>query len=54
LCAFLGVKVPDAPFPHINTTASFQKMVSEGAGSRPEGIKQNFRDQAARQGVTKT
>jgi hypothetical protein len=53
LCAFLGVAVPDTPYPHINTTDAFQKMVAEGDGSRPEGIKQNFREQAAQQGVTK-
>jgi hypothetical protein len=25
LCAFLGVAVPDAPFPHTNTTEAFQE-----------------------------
>ncbi|GAA2997081.1 sulfotransferase family protein [Actinokineospora diospyrosa] len=27
LCGFLGVPVPDEPFPHLNDTASFQSMV---------------------------
>ncbi|MFI6577877.1 sulfotransferase family protein [Nocardiopsis sp. NPDC050513] len=26
LCAFLGVDVPDTPFPHLNDTASFQRF----------------------------
>jgi len=26
LCAALGVPVPDAPFPHVNTTAEFRAM----------------------------
>jgi hypothetical protein len=26
LCAFLGVEVPDEPFPHLNDTASFRAM----------------------------
>lgn len=54
LCTFLGVPVPDAPFPHVNTTAAFRKMIAEGAGSKPEGIKQSFREQASRQQETKT
>ncbi|GAB3402136.1 sulfotransferase family protein [Flindersiella endophytica] len=29
LCAFLEVPVPAEPFPHLNDSASFQKMVSE-------------------------
>jgi hypothetical protein len=28
LCAFLGVPVPDEPFPHLNDTLSFQRMMS--------------------------
>ena len=32
LCAFLGVPVPDAPFPSVNTTDEFRKMIGiEGA-----------------------
>jgi hypothetical protein len=27
LCGFLGVEVPDKPFPHLNETASFRRMV---------------------------
>jgi hypothetical protein len=27
LCAGLGVPVPDAPFPHVNTSAEFQQML---------------------------
>ena len=32
LCAFLGVPVPDAPFPSVNTTDEFRKMVGIDAG----------------------
>jgi hypothetical protein len=28
LCAFLGVPAPDEPFPHLNDTASFQRMAA--------------------------
>lgn len=31
LCAFLGVPVPDAPFPSVNTTDDFRKMIGIGA-----------------------
>ena len=27
LCSFLGVDVPDEPFPHLNDTAAFREMV---------------------------
>ena len=27
LCAFLGKEVPDTPFPHVNDSASFRKMI---------------------------
>jgi hypothetical protein len=30
LCAFLGVAVPDAPFPAVNTTGEFRKMIGIG------------------------
>lgn len=30
LCAFLGVPVPDAPFPSVNTTDEFRKMIGIG------------------------
>ena len=29
LCRFLEVPVPDAPFPHVNDTGTFQKMMNE-------------------------
>lgn len=29
LCAFLGVPVPDEPFPHLNDTAAFQRGLSQ-------------------------
>jgi hypothetical protein len=32
LCEFLGVAVPAEPFPHLNDSASFQKMVAERLG----------------------
>ena len=31
LCAFLGVRVPDAPFPSVNTTEQFRTMIGLGA-----------------------
>lgn len=34
LCAFLGVEVPAEPFPHLNDSASFQKMVAERLGDQ--------------------
>lgn len=34
LCEFLGVDVPAEPFPHLNDSASFQKMVSERLGGQ--------------------
>lgn len=36
LCDFLGVAVPDAPFPLLNTTAAFRQRLAEPAGLRPE------------------
>ena len=35
LCDFLGVPVPDAPFPHTNTRAEMQAMFA--AGANPDG-----------------
>ena len=32
LCDFLGVPVPDTPYPHENTTADFQKLMAELTG----------------------
>lgn len=32
LCAFLGVPVPDAAFPSVNTTDEFRRMIGIGAG----------------------
>lgn len=34
LCAFLGVDIPDQPFPSVNTTAEFQKAIQEKMPSR--------------------
>jgi hypothetical protein len=33
LCSFLGVPVPDAPFPHANDTESFKQMMASGAAT---------------------
>lgn len=33
ICAALGLAVPDEPFPHVNTTADFQALLSSLAGS---------------------
>jgi hypothetical protein len=32
LCRALGVPVPDAPFPHANSTEDFRAMVATGKG----------------------
>jgi hypothetical protein len=32
LCAFLGVPVPDEPFPHLNDAASFRARIAERGG----------------------
>jgi len=32
LCAFLGVPVPDEPFPHLNDAASFRARIEAGGG----------------------
>lgn len=33
LCAFLGVPVPDKPYPHANTTEAFQQRVAARGGN---------------------
>jgi len=38
LCAFLGVPVPDEPFPHLNDTQSFLDMISRGAHTSGEQV----------------
>ena len=35
LCAFLGVPVPDTPYPRENTTADFQARATAGSGAGP-------------------
>lgn len=37
LCAFLGVPVPDAPFPSVNTTEQFRTMIGDRRERRSEG-----------------
>jgi Sulfotransferase domain len=39
LCAFLGVPVPDEPFPHLNDTASFQARILERGGPDPAQLR---------------
>ena len=39
LCAFLGVPVPDTPYPRENSTADFQARVAAGTMSDPEAVK---------------
>ena len=34
ICAKLGLPVPDAPFPHVNTTEDFQAMIAAGGPPR--------------------
>ena len=36
LCAFLGVPVPDEPYPKTNTTEQFEKMVAENRAKREQ------------------
>ena len=47
LCAFLGVPVPDAPFPRINSRDDFRKMIT--AMIAPENIREAFQEQLGRQ-----
>lgn len=35
LCAFLGVPVPDEPFPHANDRRAFAEMIEEHSGRKP-------------------
>lgn len=49
LCAFLGVPVPDWPFPRINSTEAFHKMAAEGTPGDFETIKRSHARQAAEQ-----
>jgi hypothetical protein len=39
LCAFLGVPVPDTPYPRENSTADFQARAAGGAMRNPDEIK---------------
>ena len=38
LCRFLGVPVPDAPFPQVNSTDDFKQMIAARAGGDAGGI----------------
>ena len=52
LCAFLGVPVPDGPFPHVNSTDEFKKMLAKMAEQNgPDLMSANkaLSDQAAAQ-----
>ncbi|WP_182703755.1 sulfotransferase family protein [Thermomonospora cellulosilytica] len=35
LCEFLGVPVPDAPFPHLNDSAAMRRMFEDAVGGGP-------------------
>ncbi|MFI9808920.1 sulfotransferase family protein [Streptomyces sp. NPDC052301] len=35
LCAFLGVEVPDEPFPHANDSEAMRRRIAEAAGAAP-------------------
>ncbi|MFI6762809.1 sulfotransferase [Micromonospora sp. NPDC050417] len=37
LCEFLGVAVPEQPFPLLNTSAAFRERVEDPDGLRHEG-----------------
>lgn len=50
LCRFLGVPVPDAPFPHVNSTEDFQHMLAEMAAlgaPDPDRMIRSWQDKAA-------
>ncbi len=52
LCAFLGRPVPDEPFPHVNSTEEFKKMVLQmGEQNAPDltSASQILAEQAAAQ-----
>ncbi len=50
LCEFLGLSVPDAPFPHINSTEDFGKMIASMAGiDDHSGVKQALAQQLLKQ-----
>jgi hypothetical protein len=49
LCKFLGLSVPDAPFPHINSTEDFRRMMASMAGLDPSGVSEALEQQLAQQ-----
>jgi hypothetical protein len=49
LCKFLGLSVPDAPFPHINSTEDFRRMMASMAGVDPSGVSEALEQQLAQQ-----
>jgi hypothetical protein len=48
LCGVLGQPVPEGPFPHINSTEEFNKMMEGLSGLDPEGVSRSLKQQAAR------
>jgi hypothetical protein len=49
LCEFLGLPIPDAPFPHINSTEDFRQMMASMEGLDPDGVKRNLETQLSKQ-----
>ena len=41
LCAFLGVPVPNTPFPHENTTEAFREMVAKRKAAATKAAEQD-------------
>ena len=48
LCAFLGVPVPEAPFPRVNTRDEMQRMMAATAASSGGGAVEAMGDMARR------
>lgn len=47
LCDFLGVPVPDAPYPHVNSSQDMQEGLDFGAPPPPEGLEEMGRSYLA-------
>jgi hypothetical protein len=48
LCEFLGLAIPDAPFPHVNSTKDFQDMMASMAALDPSDVKRALDEQRSR------
>jgi hypothetical protein len=48
LCRFLGKTVPSVPFPHINSTEEFEKMLANVPEFDPEAVSRSIKEQVER------